>query len=100
MNPRYRGCFRAREFSDKRNYFALPPPNGLVLVLDGSVMVDYDKNTMTNAKTFTSFFQGHALECLVRAVDLALDEDGPDLTSRAVFSPTDRLTARIVAKQD
>ncbi|GAB6035548.1 carboxylating nicotinate-nucleotide diphosphorylase [Fundidesulfovibrio butyratiphilus] len=55
---------------------------------------------MSTTETFTSFFQGPALDFLLRAVDLALDEDGPDLTSGAVFGETDRLLARIVAKQD
>lgn len=49
---------------------------------------------------FTQFFQGKALDFLRRAVDLALEEDGPDLTSQAVFAPTDRLVARIVAKEN
>lgn len=35
-----------------------------------------------------------------RLVRLALEEDGPDLTSLGVFSPDDQSTARIVAKQD
>jgi nicotinate-nucleotide pyrophosphorylase (carboxylating) len=49
---------------------------------------------------FEAFFHGPAREFLLRAVDLALEEDGEDLTSLAVFSPDDRLAARIVAKQD
>jgi nicotinate-nucleotide pyrophosphorylase (carboxylating) len=49
---------------------------------------------------FEAFFQGPALDFLVRVIDLALEEDGPDLTSLAVFAPDDRLTARIVAKQE
>ncbi len=49
---------------------------------------------------FEAFFAGPAREFLLRAIDLSLDEDGPDLTSQAVFSPDDRLVARIVAKQD
>ncbi|GFK94346.1 putative nicotinate-nucleotide pyrophosphorylase [carboxylating] [Fundidesulfovibrio magnetotacticus] len=49
--------------------------------------------------SFQDFFTGKALAFLHRAADLALDEDGPDLTARAVFSPTDRLTARIRAKE-
>ncbi len=46
-----------------------------------------------------SFFQGRALELMHRAIDLALDEDGQDLTSQALFTTTDRLQARIVAKE-
>ncbi|MGD9607962.1 MAG: carboxylating nicotinate-nucleotide diphosphorylase [Desulfovibrionaceae bacterium] len=49
---------------------------------------------------FEAFFQGQALEFLIRAIDLALEEDGPDLTSMAIFAPDDRLAARIVAKED
>ena len=49
---------------------------------------------------FEAFFQGPALEFLIRAIDLALEEDGPDLTSLAIFAPDDRLAARIVAKED
>lgn len=49
---------------------------------------------------FDAFFTGPARQFLVRAIDLALEEDGDDLTSMAVFSPDDRLAARIVAKED
>ncbi len=49
---------------------------------------------------FDTFFRGTARESLVRTIDLALAEDGPDLTSLAVFSDPDILCARIVAKQD
>jgi len=49
--------------------------------------------------TFDEFFTGRALTCLHRAVDLALYEDGPDLTADAVFAPEDELRARIVAKE-
>jgi len=50
-------------------------------------------------QSFHEFFTGKALGFLHRAVDLALEEDGPDLTARAVFAPHDRLTARIRAKE-
>lgn len=53
-----------------------------------------------NASTFHEFFQGPALEHLLRAVRAALDEDGPDLTSLAVFAPETPARAEIVAKQD
>jgi nicotinate-nucleotide pyrophosphorylase (carboxylating) len=49
--------------------------------------------------SFDQFFTGNAREYLIRAVDLALDEDGPDLTAQAVFAPGDRLTASIAAKE-
>ncbi len=48
---------------------------------------------------FTAFFSGTALDRLTAAIDLALVEDGPDLTSDAVFSPEDRVVAVVVAKQ-
>ncbi|MDQ7832861.1 MAG: carboxylating nicotinate-nucleotide diphosphorylase [Desulfovibrionaceae bacterium] len=49
---------------------------------------------------FDAFFSGDARRHLLAAIELALSEDGPDLTSLAVFSPHDVLRARIVAKQD
>ena len=49
---------------------------------------------------FDNFFQGTARRHLVRAIRDSLTEDGPDLTSNAVFSRKDVLTARIVAKED
>ncbi|WP_035064808.1 carboxylating nicotinate-nucleotide diphosphorylase [Nitratidesulfovibrio termitidis] len=48
---------------------------------------------------FDTFFAGQPREHLLAAIDLALLEDGPDLTSDAVFGPVDRLAAQIVAKQ-
>lgn len=50
--------------------------------------------------SFNDYFTGKAREFLDRAVDLALEEDGPDLTAKAVFARGDRLSARIVAKED
>ena len=49
---------------------------------------------------FAVFFQGRALEHLQRAIAASFDEDGPDLTSNAVFAPEDCLRAVIVAKED
>jgi nicotinate-nucleotide pyrophosphorylase (carboxylating) len=46
-----------------------------------------------------TFFQGKALDFMLRAVELALEEDGQDLTSQALFTPGDRLEARITAKE-
>ncbi len=48
---------------------------------------------------FYRFFQGKAHDFLICAVDFALAEDGPDRTSLGVFSPEDRLKARIIAKE-
>ena len=53
-----------------------------------------------NDSRFEAFFTAAPREYLLRAIDLALEEDGPDLTSQAVFAPDDRLAARIVAKED
>ncbi len=55
---------------------------------------------ITGADTFHSFFQGRALSFLQRVIDLALEEDGEDLTSNALFPENAVLTARIKAKQD
>ncbi|MDR0338757.1 MAG: carboxylating nicotinate-nucleotide diphosphorylase [Desulfovibrio sp.] len=49
---------------------------------------------------FDTFFSGVARRHLVRAIRDALTEDGPDLTSNAVFGEGDALSARIVSKQD
>lgn len=50
--------------------------------------------------TFVTFFAGRAGDHLARAVNAALEEDGPDLTSNAVFGPMDTLSADIVAKEN
>ncbi|MDR2800109.1 MAG: carboxylating nicotinate-nucleotide diphosphorylase [Desulfovibrio sp.] len=50
--------------------------------------------------SFDHFFEGEALVHLERAIRAALLEDGPDLTSRGVFSAQDTLTAKITAKED
>ncbi len=49
---------------------------------------------------FDNFFSGPARRHLLRAIGDALSEDGPDLTSNAVFSPKERLLASITAKED
>jgi len=49
---------------------------------------------------FERYFSGKARDYLFRSIDLALEEDGPDLTAMAVFGPEDRLTAAIVAKEE
>jgi nicotinate-nucleotide pyrophosphorylase (carboxylating) len=49
---------------------------------------------------FERFFTGRARDFLMRGIDLALTEDGRDLSSLAVFTPDDRARAVIVAKQD
>lgn len=55
---------------------------------------------ITTTPSFDSFFQGQAREYLLRAIDLALVEDGQDLTSLGLFPPYERLDARVVAKED
>ncbi len=52
------------------------------------------------AMQFDAFFTGPALDHLRRAVRMALDEDGEDLTSNAVFGPGTPATAIIVAKDE
>jgi nicotinate-nucleotide pyrophosphorylase (carboxylating) len=49
---------------------------------------------------FSQFFRNERLDMLHRLVDLALEEDGRDLTSEALFTPDSRLGASIVAKED
>lgn len=48
---------------------------------------------------FDTFFQGQAREFLIAAVRSALTEDGPDLTSDAVFGRDVAMRASIVAKE-
>ena len=48
---------------------------------------------------FSQFFNDARLDLLHRLVDLALEEDGRDLTSDALFPLTSRLSASIVAKE-
>ena len=50
--------------------------------------------------TFEKIFDGEARRHLYDCITLALREDGPDLTSSAVFSPADTLVAHIRAKSD
>ncbi len=52
-----------------------------------------------NFSRFENFFQGRAREYLIQSIDLALAEDGRDLTSRAAFTPEAELGALVVAKQ-
>lgn len=49
---------------------------------------------------FFQFFRDERLAMLHRLVDLALEEDGRDLTSEALFPPSSLLRASIVAKED
>ncbi len=48
---------------------------------------------------FDAFFAERGRGFLMRAIAAALDEDGPDLTSRALFAHGERLDAEIVAKE-
>ena len=50
--------------------------------------------------SFEAFFDGKAQRYLYDAISLALREDGPDLTSTAVFDAEELLNAEIVAKDD
>jgi len=49
---------------------------------------------------FFQFFRDNRLTMLHQLIDLALEEDGRDLTSEALFPPTSLLHASIVAKED
>lgn len=51
------------------------------------------------SQLFQTFFQNQALASLTHIVDLALLEDGHDLTSQALFSHKDQMAAEIVAKE-
>jgi nicotinate-nucleotide pyrophosphorylase (carboxylating) len=53
----------------------------------------------TPRHNFDDFFAGASREYLLSCVDLALAEDGADLTSRAVFDSADRAAAELVAKE-
>lgn len=48
---------------------------------------------------FSEYFSGDARTYLMAALELALAEDGPDLTSDGLFAPVDRVQAVIVAKE-
>ena len=52
-----------------------------------------------NKTFFEEFFQGKARIFLFKAIDMALEEDGSDWTSEALFTPQDQLTAQIMSKQ-
>jgi nicotinate-nucleotide pyrophosphorylase (carboxylating) len=52
------------------------------------------------APPFDAYFHGQAREFLLRGIEFALVEDGPDLTSQGVFDREELLTARILAKQE
>jgi nicotinate-nucleotide pyrophosphorylase (carboxylating) len=49
---------------------------------------------------FAHYFRGPLHDRRPALIRLALDEDGPDCTSDGIFTPTDRMKAVIVAKQD
>ncbi|MDR2825536.1 MAG: carboxylating nicotinate-nucleotide diphosphorylase [Deltaproteobacteria bacterium] len=53
-----------------------------------------------NCLSFNNFFQGAALDFLLRAIRTALEEDGVDLTSNAVFSAEHSSKVALVAKED
>lgn len=54
---------------------------------------------MKTPPLFNSFFQGKALEFLHRLIDLALEEDGSDLTSNAAFPEQSSARAVVTAKE-
>lgn len=46
------------------------------------------------------YFTPKAMEMLIKDINLALEEDGPDLTSEGIFEPDYILEANLVAKED
>lgn len=48
---------------------------------------------------FSEYFSGEARACLMTVLELSLSEDGRDLTSEGIFTPTSRVQAVIVAKE-
>jgi nicotinate-nucleotide pyrophosphorylase (carboxylating) len=50
-------------------------------------------------KAFSDFFTEEALTALISVVDLSIIEDGPDFTTNAIFSRTEKLSAQLVAKE-
>jgi len=56
--------------------------------------------TSMASSDFSEYFSGERYKQLIRLIDLALDEDGPDPGSQAIFAPGDRFEALIVAKED
>lgn len=59
-----------------------------------------DPADQSGSDPFEAFFESEARRYLYDIIALALREDGPDLTSGAVFGPEDLLSAEIVAKDD
>jgi nicotinate-nucleotide pyrophosphorylase (carboxylating) len=55
---------------------------------------------MAEIALFDEFFQTEPRMFLLAGIRVALSEDGPDLTSNALFEDTDMLTAQIVAKSE
>jgi nicotinate-nucleotide pyrophosphorylase (carboxylating) len=49
---------------------------------------------------FEAFFTSKGMRFLDEAIDLALREDGMDLTSTGLFSPEEQIRARILAKEE
>lgn len=46
------------------------------------------------------YFTPQATEMLIKSIDLALEEDGPDLSSEGIFDGDHELEANLVAKED
>jgi len=53
-----------------------------------------------HTEKFDAFFQGKAQTYLNAAIELALEEDGPDLTAEGIFPQGHRLCAKIISKED
>ncbi|MBQ7585558.1 MAG: carboxylating nicotinate-nucleotide diphosphorylase, partial [Desulfovibrionaceae bacterium] len=48
---------------------------------------------------WSSFFSTQGLNFLKKNIQLALEEDGPELTAKAIFNPSDSFEGHIVAKE-
>ncbi len=49
---------------------------------------------------FEQFFSSRAFEFLIKSIDLALEEDGKDLTSQGLFKESDKMQALILGKEN
>ena len=48
---------------------------------------------------FEQFFSSRAFDFLIKSIDLALEEDGKDITSRGIFQESEKMQALIVGKE-
>ena len=70
-----------------------------VLTAEGMASCSKGKQAMDKG-LFAAFFTPKAMRFLDEAIDLALEEDGRDLTTIGLFGPEERLRGRIVGKEE